>query len=228
MALLLAVMAVALVVGARTDGITVDEPVYISAGYRHLTALDFRLNPETPPLAKMLAALPLVPLRLHTPAAPGEWGWIYRFFHENSASRIIALARLPAILLTLLLAVLVWAWARAEHGPAAGLAALALAAFHPSLLAHGHLAATDVPAALGFLGTSWAFRRWCQAPTPRRAVIVAVALAAAVLTRLTAWLLVPSLALVAILDVRRLPPAERTRLLRGVGVLASRIRAPRV
>ena len=213
-------MAVALVVGARTDGITVDEPVYISAGYRHLTALDFRLNPETPPLAKMLAALPLLPLRLHTPAAPGEWGWIYRFFHENSASRIIALARLPAILLTLLLAVLVWAWARAEHGPAAGLAALALAAFHPSLLAHGHLAATDVPAALGFLGTSWAFRRWCQAPTPRRGVIVAVALAAAVLTRLTAWLLVPSLALVAILDVRRLPPAERTRLLRGLGVLA--------
>jgi 4-amino-4-deoxy-L-arabinose transferase-like glycosyltransferase len=219
-ALLLAIMAVALVVGARTDGITVDEPVYISAGYRHLTALDFRLNPETPPLAKMIAAVPLLPLRLHTPAAPGEWGWIYRFFHENSASRIIALARLPAILLTLSLAVLLWAWARAEHGPGAGLAALALAAFHPSLLAHGHLATTDLPAALGFLGTSWAFRRWSTAPTPRRAVLVAAALAAAVLTRLTAWLLVPSLALLALLEMSRLPSAERARFLRGLGVLA--------
>ena len=220
MALLIAIMAVTLVIGARTDGITVDEPVYISAGYRHLTALDFRLNPETPPLAKMLAALPLVPLRLHTPAAPGEWGWIYRFFHENSASRIIALARLPAIVLTLLLALLVWAWARAEHGPAAGLAALALAAFHPSLLAHGHLAATDLPAALGFVGTSWAFRRWCQRPGAGRAAVVALALAAAVLTRLTAWLLVPSLVLLAILKVRRVPSAERPRFLRGLGVLA--------
>src|SRR5687767_12542522 len=133
-------MAVALAVGARTDGITVDEPVYISAGYRHLTALDFRLNPETPPLAKMLVALPLLPLRLHTPVAPGEWGWVYRFFHENSASRIIAWARVPVVVLSLLLAVMVWAWARAELGPAAALAALALTAFHPSLLAHGHLA----------------------------------------------------------------------------------------
>lgn len=220
MALLLVVMTVELVVGARTDGITVDEPVYVSAGYRHLTALDFRLNPETPPLAKMLAALPLLPLRLHTPAAPGEWGWIYRFFHENSASRIIALARLPAIVLTLLLALLLWAWARAEHGPAAGLAALALAAFHPSVLAHGHLAATDLPAALAFVGTSWAFRRWCQAATARRAAVVAVALAAAVLTRLTAWLLVPSLALVALLELPGLPRAERPRVLRALAVLA--------
>lgn len=219
-ALLLAIMAVELVVGARTDGITVDEPVYISAGYRHLSALDFRLNPETPPLAKMLAALPLLPLRLHTPAAPGEWGWVYRFFHENSASRIIALARLPAILVALLLTLLLWSWARAEHGPAAGLGALALAAFHPSLLAHGHLATTDVPAALGFVGTSWAFRRWCRGPGAGRATVVAVALAAAVLTRLTAWLLVPSLAIVASVEAGRLPAAERPRFFRGLCVLA--------
>jgi Dolichyl-phosphate-mannose-protein mannosyltransferase len=217
--LLFAVMAAELVFGARTDGITIDEPVYISAGYRHLTALDFRLNPETPPLAKMLVALPLVPLGLHTPAAPGEWGWVYRFFHENSASRIIALARVPAIFLTLLLAAMVWAWARSEHGTAAGLAALALVAFHPSLLAHGHIAATDVPSALAFLGTSWVFRRWCQNPTAGRAAVVAVALTATVLTRLTGWLLAPGLGVVALLELRGLPPAERRRFLRATGVL---------
>src|SRR6185503_19645527 len=133
-------MAAELVYAARTDGITVDEPVYISAGYRHLTALDFRLNPETPPLAKMLAALPLLFLDLHTPLAPAEWGFIDRFFHENSATRMIARARVPAIVLSLLLAAMIWGWARAEHGSTAGLAALALAVFHPSLLAHGHLA----------------------------------------------------------------------------------------
>jgi 4-amino-4-deoxy-L-arabinose transferase-like glycosyltransferase len=213
-------MAGELIVGARTDGIAVDEPVYISAGYRHLTARDFRLNPETPPLAKMLVALPLVPLRLHTPAAPGEWGWNYRFFHENSAGRIIALARSPVIILTLLLALLVWAWARSEHGPAAGVAALALAAFHPSLLAHGHIAATDLPAAFAFVGASWTFRRWCRGPTAWRALVVAGALGAAVLTRLTAWLLVPSLALVALLELGQRPAAERRRFIRALGVLA--------
>src|SRR6185503_2626860 len=111
-------MAAELVYAARTDGITVDEPVYISAGYRHLTALDFRLNPETPPLAKMLAALPLLPLDLHTPLAPGEWGFIDRFFHENSATRIISWARVPAIVMSLLLAALVWGWGRVVGVPA--------------------------------------------------------------------------------------------------------------
>jgi 4-amino-4-deoxy-L-arabinose transferase-like glycosyltransferase len=219
-ALLLAVMAVALVVGARTDGITVDEPVYISAGYRHLTARDYRLNPEAPPLAKMLAALPLLPLGLHTPGAPGEWGWIHRFFHENSASRIIGWARVPAIILSLFLAAIVWAWARAELGPQAALAALALTVFHPSLLAHGHLATTDVPSALTFVGTSWAFRRWLLAPTLGRAVVVALALAAAVLTRLTGWLLVPSLAIVATIELWRLPRGERRPFVRALGLLA--------
>ena len=216
---LVAVMAAELVFGARTDGITVDEPVYISAGFRHLTALDFRLNPETPPLAKMAAALPLVPLGLHTPLAPGEWGWIYRFFHENSATRIIAWARVPAILLSLLLAVMIWGWARAEHGPRAGLAALALAAFHPSLLAHGHLATTDLPSALSFLAASWAFRRWVQAPTPVRAAMVAATLCAAVLTRLTAWLLVPSFAILALVELRGAAAEHRGRLLKALAIL---------
>lgn len=220
-AALLAVMAAELAFGARTDGITIDEPVYISAGFRHLTALDFRLNPETPPLAKLLAALPLIPLGLRTPVAPGEWGWIHRFFHENSAGRIIAWARVPAILLSLLLAAVVWAWARAEHGSASGVAALALAAFHPSLLAHGHLATTDLPSALAFVASSWAFRRWLQAPSLPRAVIVAIAVSAAVLTRLTAWLLLPSFAVLALLELRHLPAAERSRLLRALAALAA-------
>ena len=208
-AALLTVMAAALVFAARTDGITVDEPVYVSAGYRHLTAMDFRLNPEAPPLAKMLAALPLLPLHLRTPSATGEWGWIYRFFHENSATRIIAAARVPAILLTVLLAVMVWAWGRQEHGPAGGLFALALVAFHPSILAHGHLAATDGPSAVTFVAASWAFRRWTRNPTPGRAALVALALCAAVLTRLTAWLLVPAFALLALLEMKAAPPGER-------------------
>jgi len=36
-----------------------DETVHLVAGYRYLTAHDYRLNPEHPPLLKMLAAIPL-------------------------------------------------------------------------------------------------------------------------------------------------------------------------
>ncbi|HEX7957360.1 MAG TPA: hypothetical protein VF508_10485, partial [Pyrinomonadaceae bacterium] len=41
-------------------GLTVDEFTHVPAGYYHLTAGEFRLNTEHPPLVKMLAAVPLL------------------------------------------------------------------------------------------------------------------------------------------------------------------------
>ena len=49
------------------------------------------------------------------------------------------------VLVLLGTALAVYALARTLFGPGAGLLSLALAALHPSLLAHGHLVATDLP-----------------------------------------------------------------------------------
>ena len=38
---------------------TMDEPVHLLAGHRHLQCGDYAFNPEHPPLLKQLAALPL-------------------------------------------------------------------------------------------------------------------------------------------------------------------------
>ncbi|MGH9419535.1 MAG: ArnT family glycosyltransferase [Thermoanaerobaculia bacterium] len=43
----------------RSTSPVFDETVHLAAGYRYLTAHDYRLNPEHPPLLKMLAAIPL-------------------------------------------------------------------------------------------------------------------------------------------------------------------------
>src|SRR5439155_16334074 len=51
---------------------------------------------------------------------------------------------------------------------------------------------SDLPAALAIAAASFAFWSWSRAPSPRRALWVALALGAAVCTRLTAWLLVRS------------------------------------
>jgi len=42
------------------DSATSDEPPHIVAGYSYLKFHDMRLNPEHPPLAKSLAAFPLL------------------------------------------------------------------------------------------------------------------------------------------------------------------------
>jgi hypothetical protein len=222
---LLIVLAAELGLAATLDGVTIDELVYIGSGYRHLALRDFRLNPEQPPLAKIVGAVPLLALSPRVPeTASGidEWRWSFRFVHElNDASRIVTAARMPNAALTLGLVLLLWAWARATHGPAAGLAALLLGVFHPSLLAHGHLLTTDLPAALTMTAASWAFWRWSRAPGAARAALVALLVGIAVATRLTGWLLLPAFALLEALRWGRLPRPERGRALRHAAALAA-------
>ena len=225
------VLAGLLVWGVRADGMTNDEVLYLAAGHRHLAAKDYRLNTTTPPLAKLLVALPLRLIGVKDdPPRPGEdeMAFAYRFVHrDNPAGRLLGWARVPAVALTLLLALAVWRWARMVGGPAAGLIALGFFAFHPSLLAHGHLAATDLPAAAFVLFACWAFARWLESPSWMAAMAVGIATGAALATRLTAVVLVPALALAALVHAWSLPPEKRSTfgrqgaaLLVAVAVLA--------
>ena len=53
---------------ATQDSPTIDEPVYVTAGLTGLVRHDLRLNPQHPPLAKVLAALPVL---AENPGLPG-------------------------------------------------------------------------------------------------------------------------------------------------------------
>jgi 4-amino-4-deoxy-L-arabinose transferase-like glycosyltransferase len=219
--LLLATLAALLLVGLFTDGLAGDEPIYIAAGHRHLLAGDYALNTEQPPLAKLLAALPLAALGLHEPPRTGDpWDWAFRFIHrENDPAPVIAWARLPTVLLTLGLAVLLWRWTRAVHGATAGLLALVLVAFHPSLLAHGHLVTTDAAGALAMALVSYAYWRWAQDPHPARAIAVALLFGIAMATRLTSLVLVPVVFVLEAASLAALEKAARRPRLRAALVL---------
>ena len=54
------VFAFQLVYFALATSATVDEPVHLFAGYRHWQCGDFGINPEHPPLLKLIAAAPLM------------------------------------------------------------------------------------------------------------------------------------------------------------------------
>jgi 4-amino-4-deoxy-L-arabinose transferase-like glycosyltransferase len=58
-ALCVGLFVLAAIVHARVTSATYDETAHLPAGYAALAWRDFRMNPEHPPLAKMLAALPL-------------------------------------------------------------------------------------------------------------------------------------------------------------------------
>src|SRR6266545_4002328 len=107
---LLTVMLLLMLGSSWEDSLTFDEPAHIAAGYAYLKFGDARLNYEHPPLVKMLAAIPLLPLSPHFPltssawqdANNGQWETAFLFLYrsENAPHRIAALARLGPIALT--------------------------------------------------------------------------------------------------------------------------------
>lgn len=195
-AALLALLVAQLGYGARSDGVTIDEIVYINAGFRHLFEGDFRLNPEQPPFAKVWAAAGLLGMGLVRSPDPDtvgdEWGSAFRFVHRDTLGQpVVGRARAAAIVLTVLLVIVVGLWAKGVGGRSAALWAMALLVFHPSILAHGHLVTTDAPAAFTMVLASWAFWRWWRFATPWAALFLGATIGLAVATRLTGWLLLP-------------------------------------
>ncbi len=205
-ALLLAVL-VAAAVGTtiahqRDDSPTIDEPIHLFAGHEVAAEGTFWVNPEHPPLLKLLAGSALEPLGARTPSqgAPGPQAiprhfadcfvtWLYR--NVVPADALVAAGRRPFPAVFALLVVAAWGAARALWGPAPGLLAAGLVALEPNLVAHAALIHTDVGAALTMTGavvlalhaTEKGHAGWWAA--------AGAALGLALATKFTAVLLVP-------------------------------------
>ena len=192
---------------ATRTSLTIDEPLHITSGYACLRTGDYRLVEEHPPLVKMLEAAPLLLARPPLPDPRTISGWADADLLQvtygvltpyRPLDRIIYPARVPVMLLGVLLAALVYRWAAELWGTRAGLLALALFAFDPNLLAHGGVAATDLGATLAIFAAMYTFWRWLSAPDGphRRAMLLAaVVLGLALTVKTTVLLLLPVLAL---------------------------------
>lgn len=71
--LLVALMALLADGAARRESVTFDEVAHIGAGVSYLQKLDMRMNEEHPPLAKVLAAVPLVLRGVHADYSSVSW-----------------------------------------------------------------------------------------------------------------------------------------------------------
>jgi hypothetical protein len=226
---LLVEMAVAMVTAAVEQTPTIDEPVYVGTAVVYLEQHSLRYNPEHPPLGKLIIATGLVfgDVRLD-PAFGGDQTQLGRhvlYESGNDPGRLMLLARLPVIVLTLLFGLVVFAFACDLVGSVGGLAALALYVFSPDVIAHGSLATLDVPAA-GFLLTSvwllWRARRRPVLYVPLAGLALGLALA----TKMSTLAAVPVLLLLVVLSVwydrraRDLGPKRVVRLL-GLGLAAA-------
>ena len=186
----------------RTSSATFDEGTHLPAGYTHLVLGDHRLNPEQPPLVKLLAAAPLLTVRpaMKTDdrawAGSRQWEFGRRFLYVwNDADRLLFLGRLPIVALASGLLAAVFLEARRRFGPGPAAAGLGLAALSPDVLAHGTLVTTDLGFALFFFLSVAAFARALERTTPGRLAAASLATGAAFATKFSAPILVPVLVL---------------------------------
>jgi 4-amino-4-deoxy-L-arabinose transferase-like glycosyltransferase len=186
---------------AWSDSPTFDEPVYVSSGAAAVLHHDVTVNEEHPPLAKVLAVLPVL---LTHPVVPGNGRWSgndeysygARFVAAQLAAgklrRVTFASRLVPLTETAGVAFVLFAIGSELSGAVAGALAGLLWLASPFVLGIGHLDGTDIPFALGVALSSWAVLRWLRWRDTRRLAWLGLALAAAAETQVTGLLVVAS------------------------------------
>ncbi|HEY2092615.1 MAG TPA: glycosyltransferase family 39 protein [Thermoanaerobaculia bacterium] len=199
----LLLLQLALAIGSmRGDSATDDEPAHLVAGYLKLTQGAVSFYRYNPPLGDCLLAVPLLFTRIHLPANwksesnPWNVGKALLYGRGNDADSVLFLARLPALVsfvaLSFLAAWVAWRLTRSEL---ATIVAYGLTAFCPNLMAHGRLATNDIEVTLLLFVAAILLIEWVKQPSWRNSVLASIAVAAALLTKVSALILAPWLLL---------------------------------
>jgi hypothetical protein len=233
---LFVIFAAELYLSARLESQTFDEPAHLYAGYSYWLHSDFGINPEHPPLVKLIASLPLLVDKPKYPKVPNMFfrgasaygGSV--MMSEPGADAVLAHARTAVSVFAFALGLLVFLATREMFGDAAALVALVLFVFDPLILAHGPLIGTDIGATCCIFGAVYAFYRYFKQPSYLRLGICCFAAGLALAAKHSAILLFPMLAMVTLgelLFVREheatskplIPPAREW--LKSAGVFAT-------
>ena len=196
------------VTSMRAHSATFDEGTHLPSGYTYLAFGDHRLNPEQPPLVKLVAAAPLLPLApvFKTDdlawSEARQWELGRRFLYRwNDAARLLFRGRLPVVMLGAALGLAVFAWGRRHFGVPVAALAFFLCVLSPDVLAHGQLVTTDLGFALFLLLAVATFDRATARISPGRVLLAGLATGAALATKFSAPVLAPILVALSIVVV---------------------------
>jgi len=200
----------------KNVGLTNDELTHISSGYSYWKTGKFKMNPEHPPLIKLIATAPLQFIGFnmsfedpHWTDSPryvsGEEQWTFGrnflFFSNNDADKIIFIARTPIIFITVLFGFFVFIWAKELFGIKSGLLALFLFSFSPNIIANGQLVTTDLGISFFLFLSVYCYWKYLKNPSFKMLLICGLAQGGAFSTKFTAVYLLPVLGVLGILHI---------------------------
>jgi 4-amino-4-deoxy-L-arabinose transferase-like glycosyltransferase len=214
-------MAINLLTVVARKSITIDETLAIPAGYYYLTTEAFYIDNDHPPLPKMLAALPLLFFSVQAPplddrnneaSAQQTLTAGARFWSANRDhfETIFFWARVPMIILTLLLGALIFTFTRRLFNARAAALAVTLFSLEPTILAHGRVI-KDIHVAFAYLLFFFALYVYGSAPTLRRAILLGLACGMALVVKYSMVILFPILLIFGCVFMLRPPPGVQRR-----------------
>lgn len=212
------------------ESLTFDEDNHIFAGYMMHETGDYGLNPEHPPLVKLLATLPLLGRDLWIPPLQNREfkseayldGRDFLARNDGPSQHLLFRMRLTTGLLALALSLVVFLAAQEWFGTGAALIALLLVVLDPNLLANSALVTTDIGVSLFFLLGIYTFYRYVKDPSAIRLVLAGIAAGLLLATKHSGILLAPMLALLIGWEIFTAPKPARTKLaLRLTGAFAA-------
>lgn len=219
--MLLLILSGELTFSIRQQSLSWDEGDHIFAGYISWKRVDFGINPEHPPLVKMLAAIPVLPMHLKVPDPKGLASFkdeayfdgrdfIFGNGGEAEADRIIFRARMAAATLSLLLGLLVFLAGREMFGDGAALFALALVVFEPNMIAHGAYVTTDMGISCFMFASIYAFYRYVKVPSVGRLIVLGLVSGLALASKHSGVLLLPFGLALIVTEILWASPETRT------------------
>lgn len=173
-----------------------DEPAHLAAGYEWFRG-SYILDASHPPLARVLAALPLrlagfpEPQATHMVDAGNQL-----LYHGNRYEKTLARTRIGNLLLLIAAIAATAAWARRTFSRGVAIIATALFTSLPTVLGHAGVNTTDLAALTGFVVALLTLDWYCDAPSPRRAVVLGIAIGAGLLAKFSFLVFFPPAAIV--------------------------------
>jgi hypothetical protein len=204
-AFLLALLAALAGSAAWRKSVAMDEVAHIGAGVSYWQKFDLRMNPEHPPLVKLLSGAALAARGVRADYGGHIWTWsgqgpfnpmlaewpfgAFILSTWNDRDATLRWARFPMLLLLLATGLVIYLYGERLADGWGGAFALCWFATTPTFLAFGPLVLTDTAVALFSIVALWNFATLWRDQSRRATLHFALALAVALLTKFSAGLL---------------------------------------
>ncbi|MGD0388454.1 MAG: glycosyltransferase family 39 protein [Tepidisphaeraceae bacterium] len=208
------VMVLRLALSVRVFSPATDEPAHIGAAVSMIEAHKLIAPGGHPPLARLLAAIPLWLDGARLPQCRGQTtigtedlgyalGTQVLYQSLKPTGTLLTHARLVMLLFPAISLFYLYRLGRWLAGPPAAAAAVAFFSFDPTLLGHGFWIGNDVAACAGYLAATYYAFLWLRNPAWPRAALAGTVCGLAISTKFSCLLVIPVIALVAMTGISR-------------------------